>query len=251
VCQVICRTRRGRLAANWLAASALPPIVQPEPAAADADHVHFSLRLLVIAVGLAGLAWLLATHLRGRPRPVPIALLALVLAYLGFAEYGAQAAEARYGRIASEIAHRGVRVRCEGLGHSLVNIGQEWGYVEFDADGDPSDTANLSRDACKGLARYAGGDRERLDDDLVVAVHTLAHEAIHLRGWTNEALTDCYGMQFTALVARRLGASARQAQRLAEYYWVRVYPEMPEGYRTAECVDGGRLDLHKDSPVWP
>lgn len=29
------------------------------------------------------------------------------------------------------------------------------------------------------------------------------------------------------------------------------YPLMPERYRSAECVDGGGLDLCPDDPGWP
>lgn len=67
----------------------------------------------------------------------------------------------------------------------------------------------------------------------------------------NEAITECTGLQHTAQVARALGADADQAQDLAEYYWRAVYPQLPEAYRSSDCMDGGRLDLRPGSSVWP
>jgi hypothetical protein len=213
--------------------------------------MHSSLRLLVVVLGAVAVGWLSWKHFKQfERRPKTIAAVALVVIVLGVLEYRAQAAERRYGKLVSEIAHRDVGVRCQGMFGHLVDIGQELGTVQFDAEGDPADRTDIKRDACKWLREYEQGDK-KVRFNSAVAVHVLAHEAIHLRGWTNEAVAECYGLQHTAQVARGLGASATQAQALAEFYWRVVYPDMPDEYRTTDCENGGRLDLHKDSDVWP
>ena len=226
-------------------------IVEGSGIAADVVAMHYSVRLLMVILGAIVVGWLVwkqMKHLERRPKT--IAVVALVVVALGLLEYRAQAAEGRYGKVASELAHRHVSVRCQGMFGHLIDIGQELGTVQFNADGDPANKTDIKRDACNWLKEYEKGDKKTTLDG-ALAVHVLAHEAMHLRGWTSESVAECYGLQYTAQVARDLGATSRQAQSLAEFYWRVVYPEMPDEYRTEECVDGGRLDLHKDSTIWP
>lgn len=211
---------------------------------------HYSLRALVIVLAMIGLTSMAWRHYKGDRRPRTLIAGAVVLLLLGVLEFRAQSAEARFGEAVSEVARRNVSVRCQGVFGNLVDIGQELGTVQFDAEGDPADTTDIKRDACNWLKAYEDGDK-RVTMHAALGVHVLAHEAIHLRGWTSESVAECYGLQYTADVARSLGATATQGQRLAEFYWRMVYPEMPDEYRTPDCVNGGRLDLHKDSDVWP
>ena len=56
-------------------------------------------------------------------------------------------------------------------------------------------------------------------------------------------------------VLRGLGASVALSQRLAQFYWTELYPlrrtsSHPE-YWSAECRDGGKLDLRPASHGWP
>jgi hypothetical protein len=213
--------------------------------------MHFSVRLLVVVLGAVGVAWLLWKQHRDLDRrPKTIAVAAVVILGLGVLEYRAQAAEQRYGKLATKVAKREVSVRCQGMFGNLVDIGQELGTVQFDEEGEPADHTDIKRDACTWLKEYEKGDY-RVTWESAVAVNVLAHEAIHLRGWTDEALTECYAMQHSASVARGLGAPAAKAQALAEFYWRVVYPDMPDEYRSDQCANGAKWDLDKDADVWP
>lgn len=213
--------------------------------------MHYSLRLLVVVLGAVGVGALVWKHVRnGQRRPKTIAVAAAAVLLVGALEYRAQSAEARFGAAVSAVAKRDVGVRCQGMFGTLLDIGQELGTVRFDAEGEPADRTDIKRDACRWLKEYERGDK-KVTMNAALGVHTLAHEAIHLRGWTDESVAECYGVQYTAEVARHLGATAAQAQALAEFYWNNVYPNMPSDYRTPDCANGARLDLHKDSDIWP
>ena len=196
------------------------------------------------------------------------ALVAAVLAVAGAAllvqQRAAAQSEARYARVASEIAKRDVRVRCQGLLGALVDIGINAGTVQFDANGRPADVTHLTRGVCRGLRRFQSDPRStRLDCvrtaaecpreafEMVQAVHTLAHEAVHLAGVRNEAEAECYGLQTVDLVAVRLGADRATARALADYAFARLYPSLPPHYRTDACHDGGPLDLVPGSATFP
>ncbi len=213
--------------------------------------MHLSLRLLLLMLAAGAFGGFLVLQIRrDERRPFVMAVLAFVLVAGGMAEYRAQKAEMVFSRAASKIAKRDVAVRCQGILGNMVDIGNELGSVWFDEDGVPADKTDIKRDACNWAKEYVSGKR-RITMANALGVHVIAHEAIHLRGEMSESVTECYAMQHAAQVAQDLGATPMQAQQLVEFYWDTVYPNMPDEYRTPDCVNGGRLDLRPDTDVWP
>lgn len=213
---------------------------------------HLSVRLMMWLVGVVTLGWLAYEHFYGEDyRPRTLIALSVVLAGVGFLEYRAQSAELKLSHAASVVAKRPVSVRCQGLLGHMVDIGQELGTVQFTAEGDPADVTHIKREACGWAMDYARGNR-RVTEQHAIAVEVISHESIHLRGWPNEAITECYGMQNMTDVAKALGATNMQAQQLAEHYFDTVYPRMPDEYRNeTDCRDEGKWDIHKGDPAWP
>lgn len=82
---------------------------------------------------------------------------------------------------------------------------------------------------------------------------TLAHESIHLAHDQSEVNASCYGIQWVRYVAEQLGAAPDDARSIASYTWDEVYPAYKNvaGYWSADCRDGGPLDLNPASNVWP
>ena len=89
------------------------------------------------------------------------------------------------------------------------------------------------------------------------SILTLAHESIHLQqlragfpvrpSEVDEKEAGCYGIQWMARVAQRLGAAADDAQSLAAYY----YEELSGAKDDLDCVAGGALDLTPADGIWP
>ena len=86
---------------------------------------------------------------------------------------------------------------------------------------------------------------------MLVAVHVVGHESIHLAGVVDEATADCLGMQLDALVAMQLGAAAAFARTLARDYWTEYYAAQAPAYRSPDCRGGGALDLFPADRGWP
>jgi hypothetical protein len=213
---------------------------------------HLSLRLILWVAGLAVFAWMGYQHVYGvDQRPKGLIAFALLLTVVGVMEYRAQSAELRLAEAVSKVAKRPVGVICQGLLGNLVDIGQELGTVQFDEEGEPADVTHIKRDACNWAKEYAGGNY-RVTRNSAVAVEVLAHEAIHLRGWTDEAVTECYGMQHMVELATELGAPEQKARQLADFYFRMLYPMMPDEYRNeALCRNGGTWDIRKNDERWP
>jgi hypothetical protein len=196
-----------------------------------------------------------------------LVLLVLVAALAGlflFQKYSKAAEESRLAAIASEIARRPVTIHCQGAVGEALDVSAEAGSVEFDASGRPADVADVKRKVCQRLqdfpearttAKFDCLDTpSRCDASVVndaIALDVLAHESWHLEGNQNEAVTECYAEQTVGFVATKLGSDDVQARGLARLVHLLVYPRMPDEYRSAECRDGGLLDLRRGSSAWP
>lgn len=189
-----------------------------------------------------------------------VVLLAAAIVAAGFAKHEERVREeVTLGRIASDIAGRPVGVRCPSFLSGLVDIHGDAGRVQFDGNGRPDNHTDLSPDTCGALRRLPHmnfscirrGTCGYAQFDAAWAAHTLAHEAFHLRGYADEGVAECYGMQNTAFVAERLGVAPRVAQRLQRWVWQKGFANEPDAYRSPACVAGGQLDLTPQTPSWP
>lgn len=192
------------------------------------------------------------TFERSRPRPDSVALPVLD----GW--QGRSRVQPRLGRVASESAARAIEVRCwsvsdwgqreeevlaeNGNPHGWTGIG---GYLSQDGA-----TIHLASTTCNKLVFL----RELWESDTeesAFAVESLAHEIQHARGVESEAEADCYGYQSIAMLARKLGLHARQGHFLAVVAWETFYDPHDPAYGSAECREGGALDLHPERSDWP
>ena len=155
----------------------------------------------------------------------------------------------------------GAVVRCWSLPDWLSLISERSAYtggeVDLRADGFVSEgkRVNLAPRMCKRLVwfvyrkqRPAGG-RTKLE--LANTVLTLAHETVHVSRGADEAVATCYGLQRMRQAGVLLGAPRSYANSLAELAWTGLYPYGLAKYHSPQCHDGGKLDLHPRSRVWP
>jgi hypothetical protein len=188
------------------------------------------------------------------------------LAALGFyfgPHRALEADEAELARIATVIAGRDVRISCPGTLARLTETPAQDGSVLFSPAGTPTDEAKLSGETCSRLRSFLHGGIGGLGcldgqrecpveaQEAAVAVNVLSHEAWHLSGVRDEAVTQCYALQSNADTAVRLGADEDDARAIASFIAREVQPALPPDYRSSECFDGGPLDLHPERPTWP
>jgi hypothetical protein len=192
-----------------------------------------------------------------------IAVLLVVvggLAALGFARHEERVREQdQLAAIASDLAGRTVAVRCPSFVASLVDARGEAGRVQFDETGRPANHTDLSPQTCKALRHLDAVDFNCIDRGVCGfkefnagwAAHTIAHESFHLRGFQDEGVTECYALQNTAFVAERLGVPTKAAKDLQAWLFKRGYPNEPTEYQSAQCYDGGPLDLRPQQTLFP
>jgi hypothetical protein len=170
--------------------------------------------------------------------------------------------EPRLARVASRIVGRRVEVRCwSGDDWQVVSAelqrvmgGQDWwpsGFAEANAN-----RAHLAPEVCDPLARFTYGRYAPFGNtaslELAEALVVFAHEAEHLYDpKASEARVECLAMQQVRGLVVRSGRSRSYANELAKLGYEIAYPRLPPMYRSRHCRNGGRLDRHPDSPLWP
>ena len=178
---------------------------------------------------------------------------------------GESRVEAVFGRVADTLAEdlpHSIEVRCwssadwsgvvdEMSAYSGDRVSEETlGFAAPDLV-----RIHLSPVTCDRLSDVAydkklprGGEEVAALADSVV---TLAHEAMHVAWVDDEAEAECLGAQLGFETAVELGVSKDYARKLTRMYWETMYPRLPMEYRSPECRNGGELDIHPDSSVWP
>ena len=169
--------------------------------------------------------------------------------------------EPRFGGIASALAGKAVEVRCWSRADWSQLMREESTYTQGQLGSDTLAFAgiggtriNLGPAVCTGLTELAY-KRVRPTDEagelfLASAVVTLSHEPQHSKGIADEFVAECNAIQLANGTAIKLGATPAYAAALVRTYWRHYAEELP-AYRSAECRQGGKLDLRRAESIWP
>jgi hypothetical protein len=168
--------------------------------------------------------------------------------------------EARLSKAASALTVQEIEVRCWS-DEEWPSMREQWNaYSDGTGDVDGFVTGatrvQIQPSSCKTLAAFLYGDGQPTDEqgleELAEAVGLVAHETEHLyERDAGEAETECYAAQDVRPLARSLGASQADADRLAALYWSDVYPTQRPEYRSEQCRKDGPFDRHPETPVFP
>jgi hypothetical protein len=201
------------------------PTAEADP---ERERMPLPFRRLLVGLGLIGALALTFWFVESRT------------GWNGLDESTRAEATARYSQEASRVAGKPVTIRCDEAGEfvgavqhadGVAAVGGELAYLT------PERCLDLYRLAFKGEVRFNQGAR---------ALAVLAHEAWHLRGVSDEGVTECYALQSGVELGQRLGVSADTARRMMRRQLVENSLRIGSTaeYRVPpECRDGGRLDL--------
>jgi hypothetical protein len=157
-------------------------------------------------------------------------------------------ATARFSEEASRVAAKPVTIRCDEAGDYVGAVQHADGVAAVGGE-----LAYLTPERCLDLYRLAFEGEVR-SNRTGRALAVLAHEAWHLRGVSDEGITECYSLQSGVEIGRRLGLSLDSARRLMRQQLAEnaLRGRANPAYRVpADCRDGGQLDLKPDSSRFP
>lgn len=98
---------------------------------------------------------------------------------------------------------------------------------------------------------------ESMDREGIFSVRIFAHEAMHVRGEMNEAITDCQATQRYARATKLLGIAPDALAKQGRMTYYRVYYQqrkqiggMQSAYYTDDCAPGKSLDEKLQDSTW-
>ncbi|MEO8809481.1 MAG: hypothetical protein ABI386_04460 [Rhodanobacter sp.] len=97
---------------------------------------------------------------------------------------------------------------------------------------------------------------ERMDTKGIFSVQMFAHEAMHVRGELNEAVTECQAVQRHYRAARLLGIPDAIARKNSVLFYETQYKARGKiggfqgAYYSNECAPGKQLDEHLEDSTW-
>ncbi len=150
---------------------------------------------------------------------------------------------------AAEIAGHDVVVHCDARGEAVGVVQHADGVAEVGGT-----NAYLTPAICYRLHRLAYKDDEGSFSQTARAIAVLAHEAWHLRGESDEGVTNCYAFQSGVALGVRFGLSESTAARMMRQQLAdnAIFARSaPEYLVPAECRDGDELDLDPGSDRFP
>ena len=150
---------------------------------------------------------------------------------------------------AGRIAGHEASIHCDARGEAVGVVQHADGIAEV---GDRN--AYLTPGICYRLYRLAFKHDEGAFSQTARAIAVLAHEAWHLRGESNEGITNCYAFQSGVALGQQLGLSEGTAARMMRQQLVdnaTFAQSAPEYLVPRECRNGGRLDLDPGSSRFP
>ena len=154
----------------------------------------------------------------------------------------------RFADEASRIAEKPVTIYCDEAGDFVGAIQHADGLAAVGGD-----HAYLTPEICLDLYRLAFEDEVK-GSQTARAIAVLAHEAWHLRGVSDEGMTECYALQSGVEIGRRLGLSEGTAQQLMRQQLTENALRGRGSFEylvPPECRDGGSLDLDPGSARFP
>jgi hypothetical protein len=157
--------------------------------------------------------------------------------------------EALLSAEATRIAGHAARIHCDAEGEAVGIVQHSDGLAEVGGR-----NAYLTPAICYRLHRLAVDGDEGAFSQTARAIAVLAHEAWHLRGESDEGVTNCYAFQSGVALGVRLGLSERTAARMMRQQLVdngTFARSAPEYLVPSECRDGGRLDLSPGTSRFP
>jgi hypothetical protein len=157
-------------------------------------------------------------------------------------------ATARFSAEASRVAAKPVTIRCDEAGDYVGAVQHADGVAVVGGE-----LAYLAPERCLELYRLAFKGEVRFNQT-ARALAVLAHEAWHLRGVSDEGITECYALQTGVEMGRRLGLSTDTAGRMMRRQLAEntLRRGGSPAYRVPpDCRDGGRLDLKPNVTRFP
>ena len=148
--------------------------------------------------------------------------------------------ESKISAVVDEVSgKKGGSVHCQRLSEAFFDTKvSAAGHVS----GDKPNVAVVNYEQCQHIFAWLERGKGEPTREQAHAVHVLTHEAVHVSGQFNEAVTECTAINRDHLTVTKLGGSAETGHQLALTYYTAIWPEMSKEYILEGCAIDPKFD---------
>jgi hypothetical protein len=169
-----------------------------------------------------------------------IPLVSLLFLPLGLMELRWSVMESKMSAVVDDISGRkGGKVHCQRLSEAFFDTKvSAAGHVSSD---NPN-TAVVNYEQCQHVFAWLERGKGQPSREQAHAIHVLTHEAVHVSGEYNEAITECTAINRDHMTVELLGGSKETGQKLASFYHSTIWPQMSKEYILQGCAIDPQFD---------
>lgn len=151
--------------------------------------------------------------------------------------------EYKLSSVVDEISgKKGGKVHCQRLSEAFFDTKvSAAGHVSSDKP----NVAVVNFQQCQHIFAWMENGKGEPTKDQTHAIHVLTHEAVHVSGQLNEAVTECTAINRDNITVRELGGSEEMGKRIASSYYTGIWPSMSKEYILSDCVIDPKFDSIK------
>lgn len=168
-----------------------------------------------------------------KPSWITVSLITAPLLFLGWGEYSWQNNQSIGSEVVVMVSDNPEgELKCQRFTEALLDASVATkGFVYFSE----SNVATIKYNTCQDLFGWFNGNRQAASLLETQALGVLIHEAVHVSGEFNEAITECLSMKQMEDVLEYLGTSSTNAKVIAEQYRTKIHVNLRSEYLGGEC----------------
>lgn len=165
---------------------------------------------------------------------ISFGLCLLVLGIFSWQEFKWQRMEWQGTQAVKEVSlNKDGHLKCQRLSEALFDVNTtRAGSVSSDHP----NMAVVNYEQCIDLMGWLNSDKKSVESKQVQALHVLTHEAVHVSGEYNEAVTECTAINRDSITVKELGGEPDVAAQVATDYYKEFFPRMPSRYKLPDCT---------------
>lgn len=134
---------------------------------------------------------------------------------------------------------KGGKVHCQRLSEAFFDTKvSAAGHVSSDKP----NVAVVNFQQCQHIFSWMENGKGEPTKDQIHAIHVLTHEAVHVSGQLNEAVTECTAINRDYITVKELGGTEELGRKIASSYYTGIWPNMSKEYILEGCALDPKFD---------
>ena len=193
-------------------------------------RLYFCFALMLLAIYLS--VWR-PVFLKKKFPAISVVLTVILLGIFGWQEIQWQKVEWEGTAVVKEISgNKEGYLKCQRFSEAFFDVNTTRGGMVMS---DAPNEAIVNYEQCQSIMGWMESGKKSMTSKELQSLHVLTHEAVHVAGERNEAVTECTAINRDNMTVSILGAPDALALETPQRYYDEFFNRMPSEYRLDGC----------------